>query len=79
MRKGCKHYVILSLNEKGVAEGIEHLPVVREFADVFPKELPGRSLKKELEFTIDLKLETETIARMPYRMSTPELQEFKMQ
>jgi hypothetical protein len=41
MRKGCKLYAILALNEKGVAEGLEHLPVVREFADVFPEELPG--------------------------------------
>jgi hypothetical protein len=32
MHKGCKLYVILALNEKGVAEGLEHLPVVREFA-----------------------------------------------
>jgi hypothetical protein len=32
MRKGCKIYAILALNKKGVAEGLEHLPVVREFA-----------------------------------------------
>jgi hypothetical protein len=25
MHKGCKLYVILALNEKGVAEGLEHL------------------------------------------------------
>jgi hypothetical protein len=31
------------------------------------------------EFTIDLKPGTEPIARTPYRMSTPELQELKMQ
>jgi hypothetical protein len=37
MRKGCKIYAILALNEKGVAEGLEHLPVVREFADVFSR------------------------------------------
>jgi hypothetical protein len=35
MHKGCKLYAILALNEKGVAEGLEHLPMVREFADVF--------------------------------------------
>jgi hypothetical protein len=78
MRKGCKIYAILALNEKGVAEGLEHLPVVREFADIFPEELPGMSSERELEFTIDLKLGTEPIERMPYRMSTPELQELKM-
>jgi hypothetical protein len=79
MCKGCKIYVILVLNEKGVAEGLEHLPVVREFADVFPEELPGMPPERELEFTIDLKPGTEPIARMPYRMSTPELQELRMQ
>jgi hypothetical protein len=52
---------------------------MREFADVFPKELPGILLKRELEFTLDLKPGTESIARMPYQMSTLELQELKMQ
>jgi hypothetical protein len=36
MHKGCKLYVILVLNEKGVVEGLEHLQVVREFG-----RLPG--------------------------------------
>jgi hypothetical protein len=53
--------------------------MVREFADVFPEALPGMPPERELEFTIDLKLETEPIARTPYWMSTPELQEMKMQ
>jgi hypothetical protein len=39
----------------------------------------GCSPERELEFTIDLKPRTEPIARMPYRMSTLELQELKMQ
>jgi hypothetical protein len=37
------------------------------------------SLKRELEFTIDLKPGTEPIARTPYRISTLELQELRMQ
>jgi hypothetical protein len=72
-------YAILALNEKGVAEGLEHLPVVKEFVDVLPEELPRMSPERELEFTIDLKPGTEPMARTPYRMSTPELQELKMQ
>jgi hypothetical protein len=78
MRKGCKLYAILAVNEKGVAEGLEHLPVVSEFADVFSEELPGMSSERELEFTIDLKPRTELIARTLYRMLTPELQELRM-
>jgi hypothetical protein len=71
--------VILALNEKGVVEGLEHLPVVKEFVDVFPEELPGMLPERELEFTIDLKPGTEPIERTPYQMSTLELQELKMQ
>jgi hypothetical protein len=47
MRRGCKIYAILALNEKGVAEGIEHLPMVREFADIFPEEFPGMPLERD--------------------------------
>jgi hypothetical protein len=43
------------------------------------KELPGMASERELDFTIDLKLGIEPIARTPYRMSTLELQELKMQ
>jgi hypothetical protein len=78
MQKRCKLYAILALNEKGVAEGLEKLLVVREFSDVFPEELPGLSPQRELEFTIDLKPGTELIARTPYHMLTLELQELKM-
>jgi hypothetical protein len=66
MRNGCKIYAILALNEKGVVEGLEHLPVVREFADIFPEELPRMSPERELDFTIDLKLGTELKARTHY-------------
>ena len=49
--------------------------MVREFVNVFLEELTRGSLKRELEFTIDLKLGIELIVRNPYRMSTLELQE----
>jgi hypothetical protein len=79
MIKGCNLYAILTLNEKGVVEGLEKLLVVREFADVFPEELPGMLPERELEFTIDLEPGNESITRNPYRMSTPKLQELKIQ
>jgi hypothetical protein len=37
MHKGCKLYAILELKKKGEVEGLENLPVVQEFADVFPR------------------------------------------
>jgi hypothetical protein len=53
--------------------------VVKEFADVFPEEMPGIPPERELEFTIDLKPGAEPVARTSYRMSTSWLQELKMQ
>jgi hypothetical protein len=79
MCKGCMIYVILALNEKGVAAGLEHLSVVREFVDVFLEELPRMSLERELEFTMDLKPGTEPIEECLISMSTPKLQELRMQ
>jgi hypothetical protein len=78
MHKVCNLYAILSLNDKGVVQGLENLLVVQSSADIFLEESPGISSERELEFTIDLKLGTEPIARTPYRMSIPELHELKM-
>ena len=52
---------------------------MKEFADVFPEEMPGIPPERELEFTIDLKPGAEPVARTSYRMSTSWLQELKMQ
>jgi hypothetical protein len=78
MCKGCKLYAILAMNNKGMEKGLENLSVVREFVEVFPEELLSLFPERELEFTIKLKHGTKPIARTPYQMSTPELQELKM-
>jgi hypothetical protein len=53
------------------------VPVVNEFPDVFPEELPGMSPDRDIEFVIKLKPGTTTIYKTPYRMGTPELAELK--
>ena len=37
-----------------VAGELELIPVVSEFPDVFPEELPGMPPDRELEFAVDL-------------------------
>jgi hypothetical protein len=37
--QGCKLYAYLVSNVKGVVEGLEDLPVVREFVDVIPRRI----------------------------------------
>src|SRR4051812_47897419 len=58
-------------------EGIENVPVVRNFPDVFPEELPGIPPTREVEFVIDLKPGTVPIAKRPYKMPPHELLELK--
>jgi hypothetical protein len=56
-----------------------NIRVVRDFPDVFPKELPGMPPDREVEFVIDLLLETAPISKRPYMMSVEELKELKKQ
>ena len=58
---------------------IKDIPVIREFKDVFPKELPGMPPDREIEFTIDLIPGTSPIVEAPYKMGPKELVELKKQ
>jgi hypothetical protein len=53
------------------------VPVVNEFPDVFPEELPGMLPDRDIEFVIELKPGTAIIYKTPFRMTTPELAELK--
>ena len=61
------------------ATSIEEVPVVCEYPDVFPEELLGMPLDRDLEFIIDLIPRTAPIAKRPYRMAANELEELKKQ
>ncbi|KAL0549596.1 hypothetical protein IC582_014082 [Cucumis melo] len=54
-------------------------PVVRDYPDVFPEELPGLPPHREVEFAIELEPGTVSISRAPYRMAPAELKELKVQ
>jgi hypothetical protein len=57
----------------------ESISVVEEFMDVFPEELPGMPLEREVEFYTDLIPSTAPIAKRPYHMAPTELMELKLQ
>ena len=60
-------------------DDIRRVPVVRDFADVFPDELPGMPPDRAVEFYIDLVPGTSPIAKAPYRMNPLEYVELKKQ
>ena len=55
------------------------MPVVCEFPDVFPEELPGLPPDREIEFCIDVVPGTDPISMPPYRMAPAELKELNEQ
>jgi hypothetical protein len=64
------------VNQQDASKGSE-VPVVNEFPDVFPEELPGMPPDRDIEFVMKLKPGTTPIYMTPYRMATPELAEWK--
>ncbi|XP_022894103.1 uncharacterized protein LOC111408590 [Olea europaea var. sylvestris] len=56
---------------------IDNISVVRDFPDVFPEDLLGLPLDREIKFCIDLVPETAPISQVPYRMAPKELKELK--
>ena len=79
LRQGCAGYLanVLDLHHEG--EGLENLPIVKEFPDVFPDELPGLPPDREMEFFIDLLPNAEPVSKAPYRMAPAELKKLKEQ
>ena len=61
------------------ATTIKEVPVICEYPDVFPEELPEMPLDRDLEFIIDLIPGTTLIANRPYIMAANELEELKKQ
>jgi hypothetical protein len=59
------------------AKLVNEVPIVNEYPDVFPVELPGMAPDRDVEFVIDLLPSTGPIAKWPYRMSVDELEELK--
>jgi hypothetical protein len=62
-------------------EGIklEDIPVVCEYLDIFPDDLPGMPPSRDIEFIIELQPGTAPISKRPYRMPPNELAELKVQ
>eukprot|EP00253_Pinus_taeda_P011753 PITA_11753 len=56
LRKGCQIYAIQVgyVDAKNKTTTLDNIPVIQEFADVFPEELPGLPPKRDIDFTIEL-------------------------
>ncbi|GKB35837.1 putative reverse transcriptase domain-containing protein [Tanacetum coccineum] len=67
------------MEKKSDEKRLEDIPVVREFLEVFPEDLPGLPPVRQVEFQIDLILGAAPVARAPYRLAPSEMQELSDQ
>ena len=79
-RKGCHLYATHKLETSGDENPrLEDYLVLQEFKDVFPDEIPGLPPKWDIDFTIELVPGIAPVSKTPYKMSTSEMLELKMQ
>jgi len=79
LRKGCMGYLAYILNSDDEGPQLKDIPMVKEFLDVFPEELPGVLPEREVEVSIDTLPGVPPIAQQPYWMALAELNELKTQ
>ncbi|KAL5541801.1 hypothetical protein UlMin_009511 [Ulmus minor] len=80
LASGCTGYLaaVVDTTKKQKVE-LNDVPVVNEFVDVFPEELPGLPPDREVTFEIEVLPGTAPISKAPYRMAPAELKELQIQ
>jgi len=71
-------FVIVAQEKKmSTEEQISKIPVVDEYVDVFPDEIPELPPSRDIDFSIDLIPRAGPVSAAPYRMAPAELAELK--
>ncbi|GJT08062.1 putative reverse transcriptase domain-containing protein [Tanacetum coccineum] len=71
--------IIRVMEKKSDEKRLEVIPVVKEFPNVFPKDLPGLPPVRQVEFQIDLIPGASPVAQTPYRLAPSEMHELSNQ
>ncbi|KAL2230223.1 UNVERIFIED_CONTAM: Transposon Tf2-12 polyprotein [Sesamum indicum] len=79
MFEGCEAYLAHVVDTEKVNPTLEEIPVVRDFPEVFPDDLPGLPPHREVDFAIETLPGVAPISIAPYRMAPVELHELKKQ
>ncbi|GJU22581.1 hypothetical protein Tco_1155923 [Tanacetum coccineum] len=67
--QGISSFQSQLMEKKSNEKRLEDIPVVWEFLEVFPENLPGLPPVRQVEFQIDLMLGSALVARAPYRLA----------
>nr|GEX20808.1 putative reverse transcriptase domain-containing protein [Tanacetum cinerariifolium] len=79
MLKGCHvflaHVTTKKTEDKSGEKLLEDVPIVRDFIEVFPEDLPGLPPTRQVKFQIDLIPGVAPVARAPYLLALSEMKE----
>ncbi|XP_070025155.1 uncharacterized protein [Nicotiana sylvestris] len=77
--KGYIYHLVRVKDADAQIPTLQSVPIVNEFPEVFPEDLPGIPPDREIDFGIDLLPGTKPISIPPYRMAPAKLKELKVQ
>ncbi|KAL8155745.1 hypothetical protein AgCh_000956 [Apium graveolens] len=78
-RQGCEAYLAHVKDLEAESLRIEDIPVVKDFPDLCPDELPRLPPVREIEFTTDLTPGAEPVSKAPYQMALVEMKKLATQ
>ncbi|KAF5808599.1 putative nucleotidyltransferase, Ribonuclease H [Helianthus annuus] len=78
LKKGCVIYMEQVIFDEPKPK-IEDIPVISEYPEVFPEDLPGLPPDRQVEFRIDIIPGAAPVARAPYRLAPTEMKELRTQ
>ncbi|GJZ10579.1 putative reverse transcriptase domain-containing protein [Tanacetum coccineum] len=83
MLKGCLVFLAnvttKETKDKSEKKRLEDVPIVRDFPEVFPEDLPGLPPTRQVKFQIDLIPGAALVAQTPYRLAPSEMKELSEQ
>ncbi|XP_071699687.1 uncharacterized protein [Rutidosis leptorrhynchoides] len=79
LSKGCESFLAYVVDGKKEKKVIDDIPIVLEFPEVFPDELPGLPPIREVEYKIELVPGATPVAKAPYRLAPSEIREMMSQ
>ncbi|GJU79664.1 putative reverse transcriptase domain-containing protein [Tanacetum coccineum] len=66
---------LIETEDNSKKKQLEDVPIVQDFPELFPEDLPGLPPTRQLEFQIDLIPSAAPVARAPYRLAPSEMKE----
>nr|GEW12415.1 putative reverse transcriptase domain-containing protein [Tanacetum cinerariifolium] len=79
IKRGSQLFVVHVAEKEAQEKRLEDVPVIRDFPEVFPYDLPGLPPPRQVEFRINLIPGAAPVARAPYRLAPSEMNELAKQ